>query len=50
VNAHVEGQAGIVEVSANIAIEGADGLKLWRVEQRFRHPNQFFVGVHFNLG
>jgi len=49
-NAHFERQAGIVKKAANIAIECADGLKLWRVEQCLRHPDQFLVGVHFNLG
>jgi hypothetical protein len=50
VNAHLERQARIVKKAANIAIEGADGLKLKRVEQRFRHPDEFLIGVHFHLG
>jgi len=50
VDAHLERQAGIVKKAANIAIECADGLKLRRVEQRFRHPDESFVCIHFYLG
>ncbi len=50
VDAHLERQAGIVKKAANIAIESPDGMKLRRVEQRFRHPVEFLIGVHFNLG
>jgi len=49
-NAYVKRQAGVVKKAANIAIECTDGLKLWLVEQCFRHPDEFLIGINFNLG
>jgi hypothetical protein len=50
VNADLEGQAHVVQEMTDVAIEGADGLQLRRVEQSLRHPDQCLVGIDFNPG
>jgi len=50
VNADLERQTRLVQVTPDVAVERADRLKLRRVDQIFGHSNQTLVGVDLHLG